>query len=142
MRAIALHRSGRSALAIPSMQSALELASKPRFVRPFTVEGAPLLPLIEKAAQSIRDRTFAHAVIATITGAPKRPSPIATLDTLSDRELEVLHLIASGASNSTAAQKLFVAPSTVKKHLENIYAKLGVNGRVQAIARARDLQLL
>jgi LuxR family maltose regulon positive regulatory protein len=63
-------------------------------------------------------------------------------EALSDRELEVLRLIASGTSNQAAAKKLFVAPSTVKKHLENIYAKLGVGGRLEAVARARERQLL
>ena len=142
VRACAHIRGGRNAAAVTAMQSALALAAKPRFLRPFTAEGAPILGLLEKAAQSMADRSFATPVIAAIGGAPKRPSVAPAPDALSDREIEVLHLIAAGASNSAAAQKLFVAPSTVKKHLENIYAKLGVNGRVQAIARARELRLL
>jgi LuxR family maltose regulon positive regulatory protein len=74
---------------------------------------------------------------------PLKPAQSSSLDDpLSDRELEVLRLIAGGASNQDAARKLFVAPSTVKKHLENIYAKLRVGGRTQAIARARELRIL
>lgn len=143
IRAVALMRHGRSADAVAAMQAALTIAAKPRFLRPFATEGASLLPLVDKAARSMTDRVFATAVIAAISGAPQASITIAqTPDALSEREIEVLHLIAGGASNSAAAAKLFVAPSTVKKHLENIYAKLGVNGRVQAIARARELQLL
>lgn len=123
---------------VAAMQSALALAARPRFLGPFAAEGASIVTLVEKAAHSMSDRSFADSVIAILAGTPRR----AAVDTLSDRELEVLHLIASGVSNSRAAEKLFVAPSTVKKHLENIYVKLGVNGRVQAIARARELQLL
>ena len=59
-----------------------------------------------------------------------------------ERELEVITLIANGNSNQQAAQRLVVATSTVKKHLENVYGKLGVHNRTQAVARARDLGLL
>lgn len=137
LRAIAQQRRGRNADAIAAMQSALTLAAKPQYVRPFAIEGASLLPLLEKSAQG---SVFANAVMSTMSTVPKRVA--AAPDGLSEREIEVLQLIAAGASNSVAAGKLFVAPSTVKKHLENIYAKLGVSGRVQAIARARELQLL
>ncbi len=76
------------------------------------------------------------------------PAPIATparpanAESLSERELEVLRLIASGLTNAEAGRKLFIAPSTVKKHLENIYDKLDTRSRTQAIARAREIGLL
>jgi len=61
---------------------------------------------------------------------------------LSRRELEVLELVATGLTTSAVARKLFVSHATVKKHLENIYGRLGVRGRMQAVARARALTLL
>jgi ATP/maltotriose-dependent transcriptional regulator MalT len=61
---------------------------------------------------------------------------------LSDRELEVLRAIASGLSNAEAARRLYLSPFTVKKHLENIYGKLGVHNRTEAIARAQGLRLI
>ncbi len=61
---------------------------------------------------------------------------------LSERELEVLRLIASGMSNAEVSRTLFVALSTVKKHINNIYRKLDVNKRTRAVARARKLKLL
>jgi LuxR family maltose regulon positive regulatory protein len=64
------------------------------------------------------------------------------LDPLSERELEVLHLLASGASNYEIAEHLVVAVSTVKRHVGNIFSKLPVNNRTQAVARARELGLL
>lgn len=63
-------------------------------------------------------------------------------DALSGRELEVLGLVAEGLSNAEAGRRLFVAPSTIKKHLEHVYDKLGVRRRTQAVARARELGLL
>ena len=61
---------------------------------------------------------------------------------LSERELEVLHLLASGASNQEIAEALTIALTTAKKHVSNIIGKLGVSNRMQAVARGRDLGLL
>jgi ATP/maltotriose-dependent transcriptional regulator MalT len=61
---------------------------------------------------------------------------------LSQRELEVLQLVAGGASNQEIATALIVAPGTVKLHVSHIFLKLGVNSRTRAILRARDLGLL
>ena len=69
--------------------------------------------------------------------APKPPS-----EDLSERELEVLTLLASGRTNSEIAGDLFVAVGTVKSHVNNIYNKLEVRNRTEAVARARELELL
>jgi len=69
--------------------------------------------------------------------APKPPS-----EDLSERELEVLTLLASGRTNSEIANDLFVAVGTVKSHVNNIYNKLEVRNRAEAVARARELELL
>ncbi|MCA9875752.1 MAG: response regulator transcription factor, partial [Anaerolineales bacterium] len=63
-------------------------------------------------------------------------------DPLSTRELDVLRLVAAGASNKDIADQLFIAVSTVKKHVSNILVKLDAPNRVQAIARARELNLI
>ncbi len=67
--------------------------------------------------------------------------PGSLVEPLTERELEVLQLVAAGLSNHAIAQRLVVAVSTVKKHLNNLYAKLGVQSRTQAIVRARELHL-
>lgn len=70
-------------------------------------------------------------------GAPKPPA-----EDLSERELEVLTLLASGRTNSEIAGDLFVAVGTVKSHVNNIYNKLEVRNRAEAVTRARELELL
>ena len=71
------------------------------------------------------------------------PEPgTALIEKLSDREQEVLTLIAGGLSNQEIAQKLVVTVSTIKTHLNNIYAKLNVHTRLQAVTKAYDLGLL
>jgi LuxR family maltose regulon positive regulatory protein len=84
----------------------------------------------------------APRVLAPVPVAPARGDGAAMADPLSDRELEVLGLVAEGMSNAEIGRTLYVAPSTVKKHLEHVYDKLGVRRRTQAVARARTLSLL
>ena len=70
-------------------------------------------------------------------------SPTAGLsEPLSERELEVLVLIAAGKSNRSIASELFISVGTVKTHLNNLYRKLDSHSRTQALARARDLNLI
>ncbi len=75
------------------------------------------------------------------TDLPSGPLPEPLDEPLSDREREVLKLLATGRSNREIAQDLFVAPGTVKAHINNIYRKLGARSRAEALARARDLDL-
>ena len=64
------------------------------------------------------------------------------VEPLSERELEVLHLLAQGKSNQEIAEVLVIALDTVKRHVTHIFEKLGVHNRVQAVARAHALGLL
>ena len=74
------------------------------------------------------------------SGQTLNPQPL--LEPLSERELELLRLIADGLSNQEIAQKLIIAVGTVKAHTASIYGKLDVHSRTQAVARARELKLL
>ena len=71
-----------------------------------------------------------------------QPQPGMLPDALTSRELEIIHLIGKGYSNPEIASELVVTLNTIKKHTSNIYGKLGVRSRTQAIARARELNLL
>ena len=83
---------------------------------------------------------FDHGVSAN--AAAPEPRPASEYEPLSERELEVLALIAEGASNREIAQALFVSVGTVKKHLNNVFLKLDAHNRTEAIAIARQHNLL
>jgi ATP/maltotriose-dependent transcriptional regulator MalT len=91
---------------------------------------------------------FVEGILSALgeISAPGLPPSIADQvplpESLSEREFEVLQLIAEGYSNQEIAQKLVVAVSTVKKHINSIFGKLGVTHRAQAIAQARELGIL
>jgi LuxR family maltose regulon positive regulatory protein len=157
LEALARETRGEREEALAALRRALALAEPEGFVRIFVDEGPELAGLIERAAPGATSPDYARRLAeacgpARASGvsapAPPPPSPPrvetveALAEPLSDREIEVLRLIATGLSNADAGQRLFIAPSTVKKHLENIYAKLGTRNRTQAIARARGAGLL
>ena len=77
-----------------------------------------------------------------VSQPPTLPASHSPVEPLSEREREVLRLIADGHSNQEIADMLVVAVSTVKRHINNFYGKLGVQSRTQALVRARELKLL
>ena len=84
-----------------------------------------------------------HAIDPQPDDASPPPNPNQLLiEPLSNRELEVLGLLANGLSNQAIADDLVIALSTVKKHVNNIFGKLNVASRTQAVNRARDLNIL
>jgi LuxR family maltose regulon positive regulatory protein len=103
-----------------------------------------LLPLLRDAAQrGITPDYVARLLRAFIETSGAVPvTQQALIEPLSERELEVLRLVATGKSNRQVADELILATGTVKKHLNNIYGKLQVNNRTQCVARARELRLL
>ncbi|HEX5692813.1 MAG TPA: response regulator transcription factor, partial [Roseiflexaceae bacterium] len=88
------------------------------------------------------DKEIDRALVSLAPRSPGLPVAKSLIEPLSARELEVLRLIASGKSNAEIAQTLVIAISTVKTHTNSIFGKLQVTSRTQAIALARDLQLL
>ena len=95
--------------------------------------------------ESVLQPSVAAKVVARFAalpddGAAPRPQPLVV--PLSDRELEVLRLLADGGSNREIASALFLAEGTVKNHVTNVLAKLGARDRTQAALRARALDLI
>jgi LuxR family maltose regulon positive regulatory protein len=85
-------------------------------------------------------REMEYLTLARVLAAPSHADPL--VEPLTERELEVLRLLVAGLSNAAMAQELIITVGTVKRHVNSIYGKLGVNSRTQAIARAHTMHLL
>ena len=83
---------------------------------------------------------FGEQHLSDVPQSSASPNPLA--EPLTEREREVLHLLAEGASNREIARRLMLSVNTVKRHVYNLCGKLGVQSRAQAIVRARTLRLL
>jgi LuxR family maltose regulon positive regulatory protein len=150
LRALALHTQGNSTEALTLLARTLTLAEPEGYVRLFVDEGEPMKLLFADFGfwmdkQATQLQSYVTQLLAAfpgtspVTSASQIPNPS---EPLSARELEVLHLIEAGLTNQEIAQKLVVAISTVKKHINSIFSKLNVQSRTQALARARELSLL
>jgi LuxR family maltose regulon positive regulatory protein len=130
--------------ALSVLEQALSLAEPEGYVRTFLDEGEPMARLLRQAlSQGIAPNYAARLLAAFDAEVDLTPAPMDPLiEPLTERELEVLRLIVAGLSNPDSAEELFIAVSTVKSHVNHIYGKLGVENRVQAVNRARSLELL
>jgi LuxR family maltose regulon positive regulatory protein len=150
-----------------SLLEALLLAAPGGYIRTFVDEGEALqqvLATLRRQTAQPSLRSYVERLLAAVdagdeasvqpvahaTSGQRYPTTSAVgqrlveplIEPLSERELEVLRLVAGGLSDRQAAEKLIVAIGTVKRHLNNIYGKLGVHSRTHALARAKELGLL
>jgi LuxR family maltose regulon positive regulatory protein len=148
--AVAFDAHGERAKAMELLDEALTLAEPGGFIRLFVDEGAPMARLLYEALSHgvhpgyVRQLLAAYPVDGTDEDAPPTTPAAGTrlAEPLSARELEVLPLIAEGLSNQEIAARLYLSLHTVKAHARNIYAKLGVSSRTQAVAKGRALGIL
>jgi ATP/maltotriose-dependent transcriptional regulator MalT len=141
-------QAGRRDQAVAVLEPALALAEREGYVRVFVEAGPALIPVLRQAAaQGIRPEIVGKLLSAlgdAERGPGARPpgSGSALIEPLSDRELEVLRLVAARLRAAEIAAHLFVSEGTVRRHLHNLYGKLGVTSGTSAVARGRALGLL
>lgn len=138
-----------------SLDKALKLAQPGSYIRTFVDEGIAIETLL-RARVSSQDSltTYLTSILAayktpdnsgsTPTSLPPTPQSNRShkFELLTDRELEVITLVASGASNREISEKMVISLPTVKKHLSNVFSKLGVTSRTQLLVRAKELSLI
>jgi LuxR family maltose regulon positive regulatory protein len=127
--------------AIQHLEEALSIAAPEGYQRAFLDEDRAileLLPDVRHLAPDFVDELLSNSFPATVPSIRVNQP----YEALSERELEVLRLVAKGYSNRQIAEALFVTLGTVKKHLNNIFGKLQIKNRTQAVSQARELNLL
>lgn len=144
LRAMVLDALGERAGAQEMMVACLRPAAREGFVRLFVDEGNPVRALLAAAlpAAGPAEGGYARRLLRAFPEAGALPPIEPLVEPLTPRERDVLHLICEGHSNRAIAKRLTITVSTVKKHAGNIYGKLGVESRAQAMIRARELRLV
>lgn len=160
LQALALAALGDQPTALHTVKRAVELARPEGYIRLFVDEGELMYPLLRKLkASGIGPVHYLDTLLAAfhvldesraaVDSRSTREPPLASahvapvlVEPLTDREQEVLQLLAAGASNQAIADRLVISIATTKKHINNIFGKLHTRSRTEAVARARDLHLL
>jgi ATP/maltotriose-dependent transcriptional regulator MalT len=151
MIAMAQHASRNDQNALDCLHKALDLAEPQGYVRLFIDEGQPMMELLLIAISRNVAPEYASKLLAEFPTYVLKPIPLEQkrkinaeilAEPLSERELEVIRLMADGYKYREIAERLVVSINTVRYHTRNVYGKLSANNRTQAISRAKELSLL
>jgi len=143
LQALVLETQHQRDAALQVLLRALVLAEPEGYIRVFLDEGTPLVELLRQAGSRGIAPQYVSKLLSEFDGipgtAPTSQQPL--VEPLTERELEVLRVLASGRSNQEIADELVIAVGTVKKHLNNIFGKLSVTSRTECVVRAQELGL-
>lgn len=155
LQALSWSASGKTANALAALEKALAMADEHGYYRLLLDEGAPLMELLRTyyeqnrrlSGSSLPKARLLPYVRQLIDASPENTQPEETPglpelhEPLTRREIEIVKLLAAGRTNQEISAELFISPTTVKTHLRNIFRKLNVSNRTQAVARANLLKL-
>jgi LuxR family maltose regulon positive regulatory protein len=135
---------GEKGLAISELKAALEIAEGAGCLRVFLDQGLALKPLLQRAKSQNIHPEFIDRVLNAFSGPIilEKGEPQSFVDPLSGRELDVLRLLRTNLTAPEIADEMVIGVNTVRSHIKNIYSKLAVHKRSEAVSRAKDLGLL
>ena len=158
LQSVIFEKQGRNEEALGALDQAIELSETGGWVRPFVEAGPTMAGLLRRFSEKSGGNGFVHHLLTVINTAntyTERTSktdarlPIAAItalesehDSLTNRELDILELLAQRMQNKEIANKLFISTHTVKDHLKHIYQKLNVSNRRQAVSRALETGII
>jgi LuxR family maltose regulon positive regulatory protein len=152
LESLALHAQGNTPEALDHLAPALSLSEPAGCVQFFMEEGTPMVELLRHAVSRGIAPKYASELLERfetkqgVGPPPHLSTPVAKtqplVEPLTQRELDVLRLLATRLSTAEIADRLFIAVSTVRSHTKNIYGKLSVHRRADAVERAKELKLI
>jgi LuxR family maltose regulon positive regulatory protein len=163
LQALAYQAQDKLTSALAPLKRALTLAEPEGYVRVFVDEGSPMIALLQEVTKHGIAEKYGNQLLEAFeqdegkkpldqplieptppkeTSPQVRPTKTILVESLSERELEVLRLLRTELNGPEIARELMVSLNTVRTHTQNIYAKLGVNNRRAAVRRAEELNLL
>lgn len=158
LQALTLQAQNKREPALAALKRALALGEPEGYIRTFVNEGPPMAALLLKLREARQQEhgdelpslNYLNTLLAALGAAEKVADPKSALrearqptlaEPLTERELEVLHLLTTGLSTQEMADKLIISKATLRTHLKNIYAKLEVSSRAQAVVKGKELNL-
>ena len=144
LQALALEKQGQQKEALEVLASVVTLAEAGGVMAPFIELGKPMADLLQRLNPQEPKSFFIRKLLETFQLSKLKPTvTIQTLvEPLTQREAEILEMLCQRLHNKEIAKQLCISTATVKSHLKNLYQKLEVHNRRQAVARAQDLGLL
>ena len=147
LQALARQAQGNTQQALATLERALKLGEPEGFMRIFLDEGKPMATLLVRLVEKGVEKEYAGRLLSQFneqldTTLQTATSGAGLSEPLSRKENNTLQLLAAGLTNKEIAERLYVSPNTVKTHVKNIFEKLQVNNRNQAIVKARELDLV
>jgi LuxR family maltose regulon positive regulatory protein len=156
LQPLALEKQGRADEALTVLEEVVALAEPGGWIRPFVELGRPMADLLERLLKRNVAVDYVERILAAFREGEQGLAPVAPkkrlvaaparkqvlVEPLTNREEEVLELLAQRLSDKEIAERLFVSPATVNTHLKHIYEKLRVGNRREAVSRAGDLGIL
>lgn len=155
LRALVCHKQRDEAAALQNLQNALNLAEYGNWIRTFVDLGMEMMDLLNCLIQQQTGQTYAQHVLKACQAerskkasleldATTKPriSEISPDTVLTQREIDILPFLAEGLSNKEIAARLYIAPVTVKTHLQNIYRKLNSKNRIEALKKSREIGII
>lgn len=133
---------GQSQEALQYVAQAVEHGEQERYIHTFLDEGEPIYQLCLQLASQLPKNRYLQQLLQGFDKITPRPIQLPFGETLSQREVEVLYLMAEGTSNEDIAERLFLTTGTVKWHVHNILGKLAAKNRIQAVNKAKESGLL
>jgi LuxR family maltose regulon positive regulatory protein len=157
MKALLADALKQESTAFEKLSEALTLAEPGGFIRPFLDLGYQMADLLKCLAKQKPDLKYTERILAAFSNEETEMSQEvsddqgvdrsflsnqALVEPLTNREIEILLILPKGSSNQEIAERLFISPETVKRHLYNIYQKFDVKNRQQAVVKAKSLGIL